>query len=131
MNLTTANQPIFQVDHEAYVATEGTRVEMPWGYLRFFTGRGAHPSETTMGLCIINPGQANPLHYHPNCEETIYVIKGRCEHLYGQHTVILEPGQTILIPRNVVHQARALGDEPLELMIVFSSGEREAIFLET
>ena len=130
MSLTTTTGPIFDVDHPAYVATEGTRVEMPWGHLRFFTGRGAHPSETTVGLCVIKPGEANPLHYHPNCEETIYVMSGRCAHLYGRDTVTLEPGQTILVPRNVVHQARAIGEEQLVLMIVFSSGEREAVFLD-
>ena len=43
---------------------------------------------------------------------------------------MLEPGQTILVPRFVVHNAAAVGEEPLELLIIFSSGEREAVFLE-
>ena len=130
MTLPTDPAAIFQPDHEAYVATAGTLTEMPWGHLRIFTGRGAQPSETTVGICHIKPGCHNPLHYHPNCQETIYILSGRCAHRYGEATVMLEPGQTILVPRFVVHNASAVGDEPLELLIIFSSGEREAIFLE-
>ena len=45
-------------------------------------------------------------------------MSGRCAHLYGQDTVNLEPGQTILVPRYVVHQARAVGDETMPRMNV-------------
>ncbi len=130
MSPTTPDAPIFAVDHPAYVATEGTRIEVPWGLIRFFTGKGARPSETTVGLCQVRPGAAMPVHYHPNCEETIHILSGRCAHMYGQDTVDLGPGQTLLIPRYVVHRATAVGPDPLEFLIVFSSGEREAVFLE-
>jgi quercetin dioxygenase-like cupin family protein len=130
MSQTTHPGPIFEADHPAFVATDGVRVEMPWGHLRVFTGMGSQPSETTVAICHVDAGMAVPLHYHANCEETIHVLSGRCEHRYGQDTLTLEPGQTLLIPRDVVHRAAAVGGSALEFLMVFSSGQREVVFLE-
>ncbi len=131
MNLSaTVGEPIFHPADPAYVTTDGVVQDFDWGRLTIFTGGSVQKSETTVGICLINPGRSNPLHYHPNCEETLYVLSGRCAHRYGEGIVTLEPGQTILVPRYVVHNAAAIGDDPLKLMIIFSSGEREAIFLE-
>ncbi len=123
-------QPIFETFEEAYVTREGVRTDFDWGHLQIFTGGSARSSETTVGICHIRPGCCNPLHYHPNCEETLYVLSGRCAHRYGHATVEIGPGEKILVPRFVVHNASAIGDEPLELLIIFSSGMREAVFLE-
>lgn len=115
---------------EAYVsrAQDGQRTSTNWGELNWkITEISMAGTEMTFGTCLIRPGERNPLHSHPNCEEFLYVVSGRCEHRLGDDVVTLEPGDTIRIPRNVRHWARALGPDPLFALIMFSSGQRQAV----
>jgi quercetin dioxygenase-like cupin family protein len=118
------------MDAERFVARAkgGERVETGWGELNWKVTDGVMAgTEMTFGTCFIKPGERNPLHSHPNCEEFLHVVSGSCEHLLGDATVRLEAGDTIRIPRNVKHWARALGSEPLFALIMFSSGKRQAV----
>jgi quercetin dioxygenase-like cupin family protein len=118
---------------DSFVArtNDGERVPTGWGELNWKIAGGSMPgAEMTFGTCLINPGERNPLHSHPNCEEFLYVVSGACEHRLGDDTVRLDAGDTIRIPRDVKHWARALGDEPLFALIVFSSGNRQAVSYE-
>lgn len=109
-------------------AAAGERVETGWGALNWkITDKSMPDTEMTFGTCLIKPGERNPLHSHPNCEEFLYVVSGACEHKLGEETVRLEAGDTIRIPRNVRHWARALGSEPVFALIMFSSGKRQAV----
>lgn len=81
----------------------------------------------TFCTCYIKPGERNPLHSHPNCEELLHVLSGACEHRLDDVTINLKAGDTIRIPRNVKHCARAIGAEPLRALIMFSSGKRQAV----
>lgn len=103
-------------------------VELNWGRLNWLiTGDNMPGTELTFGICTIHPGQRNPLHSHPNCEELLYVVSGRCEHLLGEEKTILEPGSVIQIPTGVKHWAKNIGDEPVVAVIVFSSPVRQAV----
>jgi quercetin dioxygenase-like cupin family protein len=112
-------------------APGGERVATSWGELNWkMSGKEMPGAELTFGTCFIKPGERNPLHSHPNCEELLYVVSGSCEHRLGEEIVHLEAGDVIRIPRNVPHWARAEGNEPVFALIVFSSGERQATDLE-
>jgi quercetin dioxygenase-like cupin family protein len=112
-------------------AGSGERVTTAWGELNWkVTGKAMAGAEMTLGTCFIKPGERNPLHSHPNCEELLYIVSGTCEHRLGEATIQLTAGDAIRIPRNVPHWARALGDEPVLALIVFSTGERRAVDLE-
>ncbi len=103
----------------------------PWGRLRWLMSDELQPgAEQTMGVVQIDPGQHNPLHLHPNCEELLYVTAGACEHLLGDEKVLMKVGDLIRIPRNVPHYAKCVSNEPLEAIIVFSAGDRQATALE-
>jgi quercetin dioxygenase-like cupin family protein len=103
-------------------------VEQDWGRLVWLVGQTETPgAEQTFGLVTIHPGKRNPLHSHPNCEELLYVLSGECEHLLGEETVRLRPGDVIRIPRGVRHWARATGGEPLVAVISFSAPDRVAV----
>lgn len=109
-------------------AEDGERVPTIWGELNWkITGDSMSGAEMTFGTCFIHPGQRNPLHSHPNCEELLYVVSGTCEHQLGDDTVLLEGGDVIRIPQNVRHWARAVGTEPVFALIVFSTGQRRAV----
>lgn len=112
-------------------AEDGERVATGWGELSWrITGSTSPDARMTFGTCFIKPGERNPLHAHPNCEELLYVVSGACEHRLGSEIVHLAAGDLIRIPANVPHYARALGAEPVFAIIVFSSAHRQAVDLE-
>ncbi|MEI9897946.1 MAG: cupin domain-containing protein [Chthoniobacter sp.] len=62
----------------------------------------------SFGRSTIRAGHSNPRHRHPNCDEILHLLRGRLEHTQGQHLCVLEPGDTVCIPKGIWHQgARA------------------------
>jgi len=86
-------------------------------------------SEQTVGLATILPGKQNPVHYHPNCEEVLYVISGQGVQSCDGRTILLRAGMTIRIPAKVKHNMVNTGTETLRTLISFSSGDRKTVFL--
>jgi mannose-6-phosphate isomerase-like protein (cupin superfamily) len=84
----------------------------------------------TIGICRIDRGQGNPLHYHPNCDEVLYVISGRCRKFIGSQSVEMGPGECIRIPRGELHRAATLGTAPMVCLVAYDTPEREVVFLE-
>jgi quercetin dioxygenase-like cupin family protein len=64
----------------------------------------------------ITPGHGHAFHRHPDQEEVLYVLEGRVEQWLEQERRLLGPGDSIFIPRNVVHAS-------------FNASDREARFL--
>lgn len=87
-------------------------------------------AEQTFGLVFILPDHSNPLHYHPNCEELLYVLSGECDHRLDDAVVHLNPGDVIVVPRGVRHKATCTSWEPLRAIVSFSSGDRQSVMLE-
>lgn len=102
-----------------------------WGKLVWQVSAPRGNSENlTVGICYINPGQANGRHIHPNCEEVLIVKRGRIVHTWGDSEAEMNVGDSITIPAGIVHNARNIGDDVAELTIVFSSAYRETIDAE-
>jgi quercetin dioxygenase-like cupin family protein len=96
-----------------------------WGEVSWLVGARETPgAEQTFGVVTILPGQRNPLHVHPNCEEVLYVVSGKCEHRLGDDSFTLTPGMAIRIPRGIEHWARCVGGEPLTAVVAFSVADR-------
>lgn len=107
------------------------RVRLGWGELAWLIGEEQTPgAEQTFGVVTIAPGQRNPLHLHPNCEELLYVMSGACDHKLGDEMLHLTPGAVIRIPRGVPHWARCTSAEPLVAVISFSAPDRRTESLE-
>ena len=103
-----------------------------WGAIKWVcNGELAPGAEQTLGVVHVLPGKANPLHYHPNCEEALYVLSGEGEHSFDGQWVHLTPGMTIRIPAGVRHNLVNRGWEPICCLICFSSPDRQTVFLET
>lgn len=99
-----------------------------WGEIRWiFDASNAAGAEMTIGRVTIEPGEHNPLHSHPNCEEVLFVLSGECVHLLDGDEMTLRPGSAIRIPRGVKHLARCTSAEPLVALIAFSSPVRETV----
>jgi len=102
-----------------------------WGTLQWLCNEKLMPGGAqTVGLATILPGKQNPVHYHPNCEEVLYVISGEGLQSYDGRTVALKAGMTIRIPANVKHNFTNTGTETLRTLVSFSSGDRKTVFLE-
>ncbi len=106
-------------------------IELGWGTIVWLVGEAQTPgAEQTLGLVTINPGQRNPLHRHPNCEELLYVLEGEADHRLGEEMFHLKAGDVIRIPRGVEHWAQAKGNGPVVAIISFSSADRRTENLE-
>jgi len=102
------------------------KIEYPWGWIRWLMSSKLDPkAEMTFGLVEINPGQRNPTHIHPNCEEILYVLSGSCEHWLGKEKCVLKAGDVIRIPTGVPHCARTFEKEGMRAVIVYSSADRQ------
>ncbi|MCZ6633653.1 MAG: cupin domain-containing protein [bacterium] len=103
----------------------------PWGSIKWLMGQSIDAdAEQTFGMVFINAGEQNPPHYHPNCEEILYVLSGTCEHTYDDQRFQLGPGDSIRVPAGVKHQAINNGWEPIRAIISFSAGDRQTVFLD-
>ena len=73
-----------------------------------------------MGLAIVQPGERIGEHYHPYSEEFVYVVNGLLEVDLDGETHSMRPDQGLLIPLNVRHRFRNVGD--VEARMVFHLG---------
>lgn len=98
-----------------------------WGTLRWNLGGTAFQDiNQTFGIVTIKPGQANPMHSHPNCDEVLYVIRGRLEHTLPEGGMVsLETGDSIILPRGKAHQARNSGQEEAVAAVLFNTWDRQ------
>ena len=105
------------------------RMDFDWGHLLWYAGGASKSSdEMTLGRCVLKPGQANPKHYHPNCEEILHVLSGKIDHFVdGQGWLPMVEGDTITIPQGVWHHARNTGETDAHLLIAFSSADRKTV----
>lgn len=104
---------------------------LSWGRLSWLIGEQYTPgAEQSLGVVTIDPGKRNPLHFHPNCEELLYVLQGEADHKLGETMFHLKAGDVIRIPRGIEHWAQAKGDVPLVAVISFSSADRQTENLE-
>lgn len=102
-----------------------------WGTLQWLChGRLQRGAEMTCGICHIRPGCRNPRHYHPNCEEVLYMLSGRGQHSFEDDSIELAAGMTIRIPVGVTHNLTNTGTDEIVCLIAFNSGHRETVFLE-
>ena len=116
-----------QVTDKALLPVE----QSAWGTLQWLCNEKLMPgSAQTVGLATILPGKKNPVHYHPNCEEVLYVLSGQGVHSYDGRTILLKAGMTIRIPAKVKHNMVNTGTETLRTLVSFSSGDRKTVFLE-
>lgn len=103
----------------------------PWGTLQWLCNERLSPGAAqTVGIARILPGQTNPVHHHPNCEEVLHVLSGRGTHSFDGRAVALQAGMTIRIPAGVRHNMSNSGTEPLVTLISFSAGDRKTVFHE-
>ena len=63
----------------------------------------------------VDPGAATPVHRH-DCEEAIVILEGHGVMEIDGLKQEFEPGNTLVVPCNAVHQLTCSGPEPLRLV---------------
>ena len=57
-------------------------------------------------------------HAHSDQEQAFYILEGDIEVEVGNETYRLGPGDCVLLPRNVFHRHRNIGDKPLKFLFI-------------
>jgi len=105
---------------------EADQINQDWGSLCWLASAKIGNTEgLTFGRVTIKQGESNPRHGHFNCEEVLYLLRGRLEHTVGDESTTLEPGDTLVIPPGVFHNAVSVGDEDADMIVAYDSGVRD------
>ncbi len=108
--------------------TGAARKNEVWGSLTWLAGSNVSTGDTlTLGRVVIRRGQSNPRHAHSNCCEALYLLSGRLRHTVGTEEVILEPGDTLIVPPGVFHNAETIGEEDADMIVAYDSAQRDFI----
>ena len=59
------------------------------------------------------------LHSHPH-EQLTYILEGECNFIFGEESVHMGPGDVVLVPPNVPHTLRPIGNKTIVNIDVFS-----------
>jgi len=103
-----------------------------WGCIQWLASGQIFPgADITFGYTEIKAGKKNPRHYHARSDEVLYLLEGELAHSVGDEMVHMTPGMVVHIPKGVPHDARNTGTTTAKTLIAFSTGDREAVFLET
>lgn len=88
--------------------------------------------DTGGAYCLLEvslaPGMSVPRHMHTREDEVYFVLAGELEVTVGEKTFVLQPGDTLLAPRDIPHQLRNSGNLTNHYLLLFSpSGFEEFI----
>jgi mannose-6-phosphate isomerase-like protein (cupin superfamily) len=110
----------------------GTGSSQTWGWLNFLADEETTGTPgVTVGTARILSGAENPLHIHPNCDEIILFLAGNVEHAVGDETVALGGGDMLIVPAGMTHNARNVGSEPVEMVVIYNAGRRGFELVDT
>ena len=103
---------------------EITPIETPGGNC---TSALATPSRGAQEVTVIRqheiPGGHNPLHRH-NREEVMVMLAGTVTVTVDAVQETLQPGDTLIVPAQALHQIANTGHEPAEWLIIAPQGRR-------
>ncbi|MFF1463917.1 cupin domain-containing protein [Streptomyces sp. NPDC058330] len=84
----------------------------------------------TSGMSVYPVGSGAPMHSH-NCDEHVTVLEGEAEVLVEGEVTRLERFDTTYIPSPLPHLFRNVGDTPLRILWVYTSGTVTRTFTGT
>jgi mannose-6-phosphate isomerase-like protein (cupin superfamily) len=106
-------------------------IRFPWGSIQWLcAGQLYADAQQTFGHVQIDPGQKNPLHYHPNSDEVLFLIEGELLHSLGGRIYHLKPGMSIHIPQGVEHDARNPTDRVARMVVSYPTADRQVVMVE-
>ena len=112
--------------HELRRASQSKPSPEEWGNITWLAGRAVGIAEgLTVGRVVIEVGKQNPRHYHTTCEEVITLLAGRIEHSAGNERMVMEAGDTLVVPPGMPHNAVNIDTVPADMIVAYSSADRD------
>ena len=96
-----------------------------WGTISWLTDGARDGVDVTVGYVEIAPDQANPLHVHDTCSETLVLLEGQLRHVVGDTEVALAAGDVLVVPAGMRHRAANSGSATARMVVVYDSGTRD------
>jgi quercetin dioxygenase-like cupin family protein len=105
-----------------FVTAKDMKIEpLAWGSLDWLCRADMVAAEKLQLVHVrIPPGQGHAFHRHPEMEEIIYVLEGRCEQWVEREKRLIGPGDAVHIPTNVVHCSWNAGESLLRVLAILS-----------
>lgn len=66
----------------------------------------------------IGPGEGHPFHIHPDMDEVIYILAGEAEQWIEKEKKILGVGESIFVPKEMVHATFNKSDKPMSFLAI-------------
>ena len=79
---------------------------------------------------LAGPQEGPPMHIHTFEDEAFYVLDGTFQFWCGDESFVGGPGTTMLLPRNIPHTYRNIGETKGRLLVVATPGGFENFFIE-
>jgi quercetin dioxygenase-like cupin family protein len=97
------------------------RETLPWGSLGWLS-RPATTGARELVVIEVNlaQGHGHNFHKHPDQEEVIYVVAGQVEQWLETEKQILNPGDSVFIPKDVVHASFNTFAQPAKLLAILA-----------
>jgi mannose-6-phosphate isomerase-like protein (cupin superfamily) len=89
--------------------------------IRELTGRTATKGfapQHSVAHIVLPPGKSSLLHYHPEAEESYYILSGRARLLIGEEEVVMVEGTAVLIPATQPHKISNIGSNDLVFLAI-------------
>jgi mannose-6-phosphate isomerase-like protein (cupin superfamily) len=99
-----------------------------WGEVRWMHSAETGAEKLSVGEMVISPGGQNRQHYHPNCEEVLYVVSGEIDHTFeDSKPVRLKAGMSVLVPMGMPHNSKCVGKIPARMLVAYSSANHQIV----
>ncbi|NBC64861.1 MAG: cupin domain-containing protein [Bacteroidetes bacterium] len=66
----------------------------------------------------VGPGGGHPFHIHPDMDEVIYILSGTAEQWIEQEKKLLNAGESVFVPKKMVHATYNATDESLTFLAI-------------
>ena len=105
-----------------FVTSADARVhDAPWGKHWWLSEPGLTGSASlTMIRVKMPPGTGHQFHYHPECDEIVYVVEGVAEQWVDRASRRLRTGDLAYIPKGMVHATHNTTKRPLTFLAILS-----------
>ena len=94
-------------DVKAFITKDGSEIR------EILAPRNSSIQRQSLAEALLQPGQANEEHTHPNTEEIYYILSGCGRMKIEGEERDIKPFDGITIPPGASHQTRNTGGEPL------------------